>query len=138
MSTPRTPRDQARQAAADALAFHWRVNPPGGECKCGHITPLGAQYTAHLADVALDAARQYIIEDYVSRLAPATLTVRLPEEVASVLGLVRSTAAADALEKVAIDYWGQDGDPDMHSNSRRVRETLKRRATALRKGEMQP
>lgn len=41
--------------ATDVLPYHWRVNPPGGECSCGHVTRLGGRTSEHVARAVLDA-----------------------------------------------------------------------------------
>lgn len=65
MSTERELPQNAVLDAAVALAYHSRLNPPSGECTCGHVVPLGEMFTGHLARVALDASRHAIILDYL-------------------------------------------------------------------------
>lgn len=48
------PQETVR-ALGDVLAHHWRTNPPGGKCSCGHEVPLGAAFTAHQVQALLES-----------------------------------------------------------------------------------
>lgn len=47
--------EQVRKLTCDVLPYHWRANPPGGRCGCGHETALGRMTGEHVAEAVLDA-----------------------------------------------------------------------------------
>lgn len=47
--------DAEREAVAYKLIHHYLVNPPAGDCSCGHVVPLGHSFPAHQADEVLNA-----------------------------------------------------------------------------------
>lgn len=66
--------DAERDAVAYRLIHHYRVNPPAGDCSCGHVVPLGHSFPAHQADEALNAltdlvaARQaQAVQDFIEK-----------------------------------------------------------------------
>lgn len=75
---PRMPSRATVQGVADALAYHSRLDPPGGKCSCGHEVPLGTRFTEHqirailespsgqqmLAEVAEEQVRKADVEGY--------------------------------------------------------------------------
>lgn len=57
-------REQMIEKLTAVLPYHQRINPPGGECSCGHVTPLGQSTCRHVAEVAVNAIFPQASEPY--------------------------------------------------------------------------
>lgn len=106
-----------REAVTYRLVHHYRVNPPAGDCSCGHVVPPGHSFATHQADEALNA----MLDLVAAREAQAAARVRATPSCVDGCGQDAATIARlreklEQLAKVEADLAAGEASDGYHTH----------------------